>query len=65
MTARRKNPNCPCTSKCSLHGDCIECRAAHRASATQTSCEKLGIAAPREEPADFGIRLLDFTPCAG
>lgn len=65
MPGKQKRADCPCTSKCSLHGDCEPCRGAHRASESQTSCEKLGIVWPEEPVPDFGIRLLDFSPCAG
>lgn len=66
MSGKQKRADCPCTSKCSLHGECDSCKSAHEASSSQTSCEKLGIVWPEEEQLpDCGIRLLDFTPCAG
>lgn len=37
--AKEINENCPCTSKCSRHGDCEACQAYHASS--QTTCQRI------------------------
>ena len=35
---KRRNPSCPCTKQCELHGECDACMQAHFSSGTRTAC---------------------------
>ncbi len=67
-----RNPRCPCTNQCELHGECDACMKAHFSSGTRTACGRTADfgQAGREEAGRVslertGFRLLEYTPCAG
>lgn len=67
----RRNPICPCTKQCVLHGDCDACRQAHFSSGTRTACGRTADDMEAGGTAEGALfegavyRLLDYTPCAG
>lgn len=40
MSQKKINPNCPCTSNCVRHGNCVECREYHSKASSPTACLK-------------------------